>query len=149
VVQLPPEQCDPRYAYVRRARSTNFWFRFKKVHFVKCLYMLCDFHFMGISFMTAVNILALLLTHEGAKLLLVVRNPCCVCVCVCVFVCVCVTHPSVCDGTCEGLCAPVYTCTHCTYLRCFTCAAKRDAYCIPYVCPHTCVNSSTHVCGKT
>jgi hypothetical protein len=76
LVWLPPEQSDPRYAYMTGVQSTNFWFQFKKVHFVKCLYMLCDFHFMGISFMTAVNIVALLLTHEGSKLLLVVRTPC-------------------------------------------------------------------------
>jgi hypothetical protein len=72
IVRLPPEQSDPRYAHVIEQESSNSMLRFKKVHFVKCLYMLSDFNFLGITFMTAVNIVALLLTHEGSKLLLVV-----------------------------------------------------------------------------
>jgi hypothetical protein len=78
LVRLPTHQSDPTYRHISAKRNMSSkgvvnWMPLEKVTFVKVFYVLTDWYFIGISIMTLVNVLALLLTLQGAKLFLLVQ----------------------------------------------------------------------------
>jgi predicted proteasome-type protease len=72
-VWLPPELADPvrkHYtAHGQKEKLSTVW----RLHMVQLIYLLSDVKFWTITAQTVVNVLALLIKHEGAKLLLVVH----------------------------------------------------------------------------
>ena len=77
LVWLPPQLADPIYRHIpkQHASHSNLGWGHSpwRLHFVKVLYMCTDLTFWMITMQTLVNILALLIKHEAAKLLLVVH----------------------------------------------------------------------------
>jgi len=76
VVWLPPELADPIHQHIARQHGTktsSLALSRCRLHAVKLIYLCTDFKFWTITAQTVVNVLALLIKHEGAKLLLLVH----------------------------------------------------------------------------
>jgi hypothetical protein len=74
IVWLPTELADPIYRHMpRHSQSSILGLSLWRLHFVQVVYMCTDLKFWTITAQTVVNILAILIKHEGAKLLLLVH----------------------------------------------------------------------------
>jgi len=73
MVWLPPELSDPVYRHIPKQNKKAAGMAPWRLHLVKVLYLASDFKFWTITAQTLMNVLALLIQHEGAKLLLTVH----------------------------------------------------------------------------